>query len=165
MFLGSSYTQQMQSRAPVDTEDEATEFPAEVEAFVDSVIQSLPATSQRLETYRRAQAEDSICTKVIEHCQSSWPEKRGLDISITPYWKVRCSITVQGGLLLYYQPIIVPRSLQQETLNRIHEGHQGIERCRMRTKTSVWWPGISSQITTLVENCPTQHLLKIFLHV
>ena len=76
-------------------------------------------------------------------------------ISITPYWKVRGSITVHDGLLLYNQHIVVPRSLQRETLDRIHEGHQGIERCRMRTKTSVWWPGISSQITTLVENCPT----------
>ena len=149
------YTADALSRAPVDTEDETTEFPAEVEAFVDSVIQSLPATSQRLEIYRRAQAEDSVCSKVIEYCQSSWPEKRTLDLSITPYWKVRGSITVQSGLLLYNQCIIVPRSLQRETLDRIHEGHQGIERCRMRTKTSVWWPGISSQITTLVENCPT----------
>ena len=48
------YTADALSRAPVDTEDETTEFPAEVEAFVDSVIQSLPATSQRLEIYRRS---------------------------------------------------------------------------------------------------------------
>ena len=132
-----------------------TEFPAEVKAFADSVTQSLPATSQRLEIYRRAQVEDSVCSEVIDYCQSRWLEKRALDISLTPYWKVRGSITVQGGLLLYNQHIIVPCSLQRETLNRIHEGHQGIECCRMRTKTSVWWPGILSQITTLVENCPT----------
>ena len=46
------YTADTLSRAPVDTEgEETTEFPA---AFVDSVIQSLPATSQQLEIYRRA---------------------------------------------------------------------------------------------------------------
>ena len=79
-----TYTADALSRAPVDTEGEETmEFPAEV-AFVDSVIQSLLATSQRLEVYRRAQAEDSVCSKVIEYRQSSWPEKRALDISITP---------------------------------------------------------------------------------
>ena len=108
------YTADALSRVPVDME-ETTEFPAEVEAFVDSVIQSIPATSQRLEIYRRA--EDSVCSEVIEYCQSSWPEKHALDISITPYWKVRGSITVQGGLLLYNPRIIVPRSLQQETLD------------------------------------------------
>ena len=32
---------------------------------------------------------------------------------------------------------------------------QGIERCRMRTKSSVWWPGIAHQISSLIENCPT----------
>ena len=46
------YTADTLSQAPVDTEGEVTtEFPAEVEAFVDSVTQSLPATSQRLEIY------------------------------------------------------------------------------------------------------------------
>jgi len=49
----------------------------------------------------------------------------------------------------------VAKEYQEETLHRIHEGHQGIERCRMRTKSSVWWPGIASQITSLIENCPT----------
>ena len=93
------YTADMLSRASLDTEEEeTTEFPAEVEAFVDGVIQSLPAMSRQLEIYRRAQAEDSICTKVIEYCQSSWPEKRTLDISITPYWKVRGSISVQNSV-------------------------------------------------------------------
>ncbi len=36
---------------------------------------------------------------------------------------------------------------------RIHQGHQGVERCRLRTKTSVWWPGVTSQIKQMVENC------------
>ena len=36
----------------------------------------------------------------------------------------------------------------------IHEGHQGIERCRIRAKNSVWWPGISKMLTKLVTECP-----------
>lgn len=38
-------------------------------------------------------------------------------------------------------------------LRKLHEGHQGIQRCRMRAKISVWWPGISSQIEKLVNMC------------
>ena len=45
--------------------------------------------------------------------------------------------------------IVIAKCLQQETLQRIHEGHQGINKCRERANRSVWWPGISSQITTL----------------
>ena len=35
-------------------------------------------------------------------------------------------------LLMHGQRIVIPRSLQRETLKKIHEGHQGIERCRAR---------------------------------
>jgi len=60
-----------------------------------------------------------------------------------------------NGLLLYDQRIVVPASLQQETLEKLHTGHQGIQRCRLRAQSSVWWPNISSQIQSLIQNCPT----------
>ena len=49
--------------------------------------------------------------------------------------------------------IVIPKCLQQETLQRIHEGHQGINKCGARANRPVWWAGISSQITALVQNC------------
>ena len=58
-----------------------------------------------------------------------------------------------GNLLLYCRRIVVPRSLQQETLKKIYAGHQGIQRCRLRAQSSVWWPGLSSQINEMVKNC------------
>ena len=47
----------------------------------------------------------------------------------------------------------MPASLQKETLQKIHQGHQGIQRCRQRANTSVWWPGLSDQIKDLVQQC------------
>ncbi|XP_064477447.1 uncharacterized protein K02A2.6-like [Ornithodoros turicata] len=38
-------------------------------------------------------------------------------------------------------------------LDRIHEGHQGVVRCRARAKDSVWWPGVSAAIKQGVTNC------------
>ena len=38
---------------------------------------------------------------------------------------------------------------------RVHVGHQGIERCLQRAKASVWWPGITAQLTQKIENCHT----------
>ena len=36
--------------------------------------------------------------------------------------------------------------MRHETLQKIHQGHQGIQQCRLRVKTSVRWPGVSKDI-------------------
>ena len=56
---------------------------------------------------------------------------------------------------MYRDRIIIPDELREEILNRLHGGHQGIVKTRALAKDSVWWPGLSTQIKTKVEDCPT----------
>ena len=51
--------------------------------------------------------------------------------------------------------------MRQETLNRIHHGHQGIQRCKLRVASSVWWPGVSSAVEQFVQSCPVCQKLTI----
>ena len=51
--------------------------------------------------------------------------------------------------------IVVPKQLQVHTLENIHQGHQGIERCRLRALSAVWWPGLTIDIETMVKQCHT----------
>ena len=148
------YTADALSRAPISVADEESlQSQEEVEAFIQTVTSTLPATEHRLEMYRKAQAEDAVCSTVREYCERGWPERRLVKPDIRPYWKFKSSLTLHGDLLLFNHRIVIPASLQRETLKRIHEGHQGIERCRMRVKSSVWWPGVTDQIVQLVEQC------------
>ena len=149
------YSADTLSRSPIRGNDNPEDFQEEVEVFFNAIVQGLPTTPKRLKEYKEAQDKDPVCTKVRCYCLMGWPEKKEVDVDIVPYWMVRSALTSKDGLLLYHQRIVVPRALQRETLNRIHEGHQGIEKCRMRSKSSVWWPGIAKQISNLVENCPT----------
>ena len=43
--------------------------------------------------------------------------------------------------------------MRLEILGKIHEGHQGITKCRERAKNSFWWPGLSREIQDLVQKC------------
>ena len=133
------YTADTLSRAPVAGSDDNS-LQEEVEAFVDGVVErSLPATEQRLNTYRCAREQDPVCQQVIEYCRTGWPRKGLVKPDIAPYWKVRGSLTVCNQLLLYDHRIVVPKSLREETKQKIHAGHQGIQRCRARIASSVWW--------------------------
>ena len=72
---------------------------------------------------------------------------------LKPYWKMRGSLTLCDKLLLYSSRILVPSSLRRENMLKIHEGHQGVERCKSRLRTSVRWPGAASQVQQFVKNC------------
>ena len=45
--------------------------------------------------------------------------------------------------------------MQTSTLDKLRQGHQGIQRCHLRAQQSVWWPGIYSQIRDKIQRCPT----------
>ena len=49
--------------------------------------------------------------------------------------------------------VIVPSSLRKEMKARIHEGHLGIEKCKARARETMFWPGINSEITEMVQRC------------
>ena len=49
--------------------------------------------------------------------------------------------------------IIIPQSLRQETLQLVHSGHMGIEKCLRRARDIIFWPGISNDIKEMVLGC------------
>ena len=148
------YTADALSRAP--TVASPNSVIEEVEEFVSSsVIAALPASKNRLRIYSQAQKKDLTFEQIREFCITGWPCKERISHKLKPYWNVRGSFTLCEGLLLFNSRIVVPKVLQRETLDKIHQGHQGIERCLLRMKYSVWWPGITSQLKQLIQNCGT----------
>jgi hypothetical protein len=63
--------------------------------------------------------------------------KNNIDPNIKPYLLVRGELTIRDGLLLLGDRIVVPKEMQAETLDEIHEGHKGYEKCCLRAKNSV----------------------------
>ena len=127
----------------------------EADAFVQMVMQSLPATENRIKQIRECQQKDETCKLVSSYCLSSWPDKKSAPSSVKPYISLAAEFSVEDGLLMRGSRIVIPQSLQQEILTKIHTGHQGITKCRDRARQSVWWPGLSTQLAELVKNCET----------
>lgn len=145
----------MLSRAPTSTPSNSDHlFYQETNVFVDTVIQSLPASDAQLERIKQEQEQDDVCKQIRVYCRDGWPAKHELTGAIRPYYPVLTEITVANGLLLRGSRLIIPASMRLEILDKIHTGHQGITKCRERARQSIWWPGLSKQLEELVKNCP-----------
>ena len=51
--------------------------------------------------------------------------------------------------------IIVPNKCRDELLEKLHVGHFGIDRTKLRARDSIYWPGINKDIEILVKTCDT----------
>ena len=51
--------------------------------------------------------------------------------------------------------IVIPLSARREVLQKLHAAHQGIVRTKRRAQKTVYWPGITNDVTMLVESCAT----------
>ena len=148
------------SRSPTATSGPVSlTFQNELEGFIGALVATFPASSERIKVYEKAQKDDPICSNLITYCLEGWPDKNKISTALRPYWNIRSELSVGDNLLLRNLQIVVPASLQKETLEKIHVGHQGIQKCQLRANTAVWWPGMSKQITRLVKTCPecTKH--------
>ena len=148
------YTADTLSRAPYaqPTQNDHT-FASETISYVSMMTRNLPATDKRLEEIRMHQSEDETCCLISKYVKDGWPEKSLITGMLHQYWPYKHLITIQEGLIMYEARILIPSALRLDILDKIHQGHQGISKCRERAKQSVWWPGLSKQLGDLVNNC------------
>ena len=141
------------SRHPVtDTAaDASSNLVKEVTAYVEAVIATLPATSDRLKQLQAAQLEDPQLAAVIRYTKDGWPDDP--EDAIGEYYHSRGDLSVTDDMLLFRSRIVVPPSLQSDILQRLHEGHGSLAKGRERAKSSVWWPTLSADLKKLVERC------------
>ena len=101
-------------------------------------------------------ATDATMQRVVALCADAWPDDINvLPPDVQPYWHSRDLLTLQDGLVLYNARLVIPHSVRQSTLQALHSGHLGIEKCRAKARTSVWWPKIGTDIQRHVSSCQT----------
>lgn len=148
------YTADTLSRAPCEkSTSQDRDLEEDTQAYVAMICQNLPATDQRLNEIRLHQVQDETCSVLRKYVEDGWPDRTCITGMMHQYWPHKDSITMQQDILMFEARIIIPSSLRLDILDRIHQGHQGISKCRERAKQSVWWPGLSRQIGDLVEQC------------
>ena len=127
---------------------------AEVKAYVDSVEEDLRVRKPTIEQIKDKTKTDGELQSVLKYVQNGWPEHlKSVAVKATAYFKHRGSLSEASGMLRHGKQIVIPESMREHMLQKIHEGHQGLTKCRERYKGAVWWPGIAGAVKKLVSSC------------
>lgn len=73
--------------------------------------------------------------------------------SVRDFYDVRGELSELDGLIVRGSRIVIPVNMREMVLDRIHDGHQGLTKCRERALQSVWWPKMRQDISTKVQQC------------
>jgi len=129
---------------------------SEMDYVIHAVISDLPISQERLNQFEEETEKDETLQLLSEYVRNGWPRNGGIVVpEVKPYYNVRDEITLARGLVLKSSLIIVPTSMRKEMKKLIHQGHQGVEKCRLRARTAFNWPGMSSEIEELVSSRAT----------
>lgn len=142
------------SRNPVAGKQEDLEIEFENAKYVRFVVENIPATNDMINLIKSEQEKDHVCTKIREFCVGEWPAVKHLSEELKPYHAFRNDISLVQDILMFNSRLLIPASLQETILKRLHEGHLGVNKCRARAMQSVWWLGLSSQLTKFIKFCP-----------
>lgn len=140
------------SRSPMQSSAVDEHFANEVEIHIAAVM--MYASTDTLTEIKEATAEDKLLQEVIQYTLDGWPlYKKDIPSYLQRYHEIRAHLTVMDGLLLYDHRIFIPDALKRKILTKIHEGHQGVGKCRARAQGTIFWLGISQDIKDYIEQC------------
>ncbi|XP_038063010.1 uncharacterized protein K02A2.6-like [Patiria miniata] len=146
------------SRAPLQRDKVAEpdeDLEGEIEAHVHLITTQWPASDAKLVEIALETSHDRTLSAVITHVKDGWPKyQKDVDPELKRFWDDQDKISLVGGILTYGDRIVIPQSLRQQMLQRIHEGHQGVSKSRLRANQALWWPGMSTDIAQYVQSCP-----------
>ena len=101
-----------------------------------------------------ATATDKILQSVISLISENCPiSKRSLPTEVLPFWSIKDQLSFHDGIIYKGDRIVVPATLRKSLTEKLHQAHMGVESTLRRARTSLWWPGMNSQLKQFVSSC------------
>ena len=97
---------------------------------------------------------DPVLRSLTQQLAAGWP-KRVADcpVDLQPFFRCRLELTVADGLVFRGERIVAPTELRRRLLSLAHEGHQGMVRTKQRLRELFWWPGMDTDVESVVRQC------------
>ncbi|KAK3923996.1 hypothetical protein KUF71_002326 [Frankliniella fusca] len=108
------------------------------------------------EKIKKATKEDQQMQELVKYVYEGWPDsKTQLPEKLKPYWQNRDKVHEENGMLFFESRAIIPESLRETMLKKLHHGHLGISKTNSLAVETVYWPGLYRDITNMIHACKT----------
>ncbi|KAJ8369430.1 hypothetical protein SKAU_G00094580 [Synaphobranchus kaupii] len=139
------------SRHPLQS-TELGDLEQEVRAHMDAIEESVGVRRPVLEQIKEQTERDSELQRVLNYTRNGWPDHiKSVAMSAKQYFPERGTLSELNGVLRRGYQIVIPYSMRDDMIQKIHQGHQGLTKCRQRYKNAIWWPGIGNDSNGMAE--------------
>ena len=129
---------------PTPVEEDGIQLPI---VAVNLITSNLPVSSTEIELIHEETSKDPTLTLLRCYIHMGWPnDHRMLPQELYTFWNYREDLSMENGLFTKGARLLIPSTLRKKVLEQIHDGHLGIEKCMLKVRDSVFWPGISNDI-------------------
>ncbi|CAH2092466.1 unnamed protein product [Euphydryas editha] len=126
----------------------------EVDAQSCYLINHVQFSDSKMKTIRNMTNNDRECEMLINYTLNGWPRyKSDTDNLVRCHWSYRASFEYVDGVLFKDNLVFIPYALRKDMLDRVHEGHLGIDRCKRRARDVMFWNGMSRDVEHVVRSC------------
>lgn len=116
----------------------------EMAAQIHLFCANLPCSNDILEEVRKDEKVDPIMQKIIQMQQKGWPQSKKILPENFKFCNYKTELSEYEGIILKDQRILIPLTMREIILEKLHQGHQGIEKTKQRARETDFWPGIKS---------------------
>ena len=94
---------------------------------LDIAIQSACIMPDCKEAFQQAFINDPEMPALANLIITGWPEDiKEVPCPLCPYWQCREILTIEDGLVLQGEALIIPPAKRERVLHQLHQFHQGI---------------------------------------
>ena len=127
---------------------------AEKEILVVNLLQYSTIEQREKDELLQATDKDAELQALKNVISTGWPAKRSkLPADLHAYWDYRDELTVENGILMKNSKVLIPESLKQKYINKVHSGHMGIDSTLKKAREFIFWKGYSADIKEAIEKC------------
>ena len=136
--------------------DALSRQPLDASEHIDIDIQISPVqfATQKIENLKLETSRDETLQALLHVIHNGWPSVyRDAPKDLRDYWPFRDELTTHDGLILKGPQVLVPPNSRRSILSTLHTPHMGIVKTCDLARSHVYWPGISKDITDMIQSC------------